>query len=39
MTSPFPDDLDAVAEAFDTAADDLRTVWMFKPVAAARNAL
>ena len=35
----FPDDLDAVADAFDTAADALRTVGVFKPVVAARNTL
>jgi integrase len=35
----FPDDLDAVADAFDNAADALRTVGVFKPVAAARNTL
>jgi hypothetical protein len=33
----FPDDLDAVADAFDTAADALRTVTALKPVAVARN--
>jgi hypothetical protein len=35
----FPDDLDAVADAFDTAADALRTVGAFKPVAVAGNSL
>jgi hypothetical protein len=39
----FPDDLDAVADAFDAAAqstaDDLRTVTTLKPVAADRNSL
>lgn len=33
----FPDDLDAVADAFDTAADALRTVTTPKPVAVAKN--
>ena len=33
----FPDDLDAVADAFDTAADALRTVAAFKPVVMAGN--
>ncbi len=28
----FPDDLDAVADAFDTAADALRTVGVLKPL-------
>jgi integrase len=39
----FPDDLDAVADAFDVAAqstaDALRTVTVLKPVAADRNSL
>ena len=39
----FPDDLDAVADAFDnaaqTTADDLRTIPALKPVAVARNTL
>jgi hypothetical protein len=35
----FPDDLDAVADAFDTAADGLRTVTALKPVGVARNTL
>ena len=39
----FPDDLEAVADAFDTAAqttaDDLRTIPALKPVAVARNTL
>ncbi len=35
----FPDDLDAVADAFDSAADALRTVTAFKPVAVARNSV
>jgi integrase len=35
----FADDLDAVADAFDTAADALRTVGAFKPVAVAGNTL
>jgi integrase len=35
----FPDDLDAVATAFDTAADGLRTATALKPVAVARNSL
>jgi integrase len=33
----FPDDLDAVADAFDTAADALRTVGVFKPVVVGTN--
>jgi integrase len=33
----FPDDLDAVADAFDTAADALRTAGTLKPVVAERN--
>ena len=33
----FPDDLDAVANAFDTAADALRTATALKPLAVARN--
>ena len=33
----FPDDLDAVAAAFDSAADQLRTAAVPKPVAAARK--
>jgi integrase len=32
-----PDDLDAVADAFDTAADALRTVGVFKPVVVGTN--
>ncbi len=35
----FPDDLDAVADAFDTAADELRTVGVFKPVVVAAKPL
>jgi integrase len=35
----FPDDLDAVADAFDSAADALRTVTALKPVAVARNSI
>ena len=35
----FPDDLDAVADAFDTAADALRTVGMFKPLVVATKPL
>jgi integrase len=39
----FPDDLDAVADAFDAAAqstaDDLRTVTTLKPIAGDRNTL
>jgi integrase len=35
----FPDDLDTVADAFDSAADAVRTVTVLKPVAAARNSL
>jgi integrase len=35
----FPDDLDAVAHAFDSAADALRTVTARKPVSVARNSL
>ena len=35
----FPDDLDAVADAFDTAADALRTVGVFKPVVVGTNTL
>ena len=33
----FPDDLDAVADAFDTAADALRTVGVFKPLVVGTN--
>jgi integrase len=33
----FPDDLDAVADAFDTAADALRTVGVFKPAVVGTN--
>jgi hypothetical protein len=33
----FPDDLDAVADAFDTAADALRTVGLFKPLVVGTN--
>jgi integrase len=33
----FPDDLDAVAAAFDSAADQLRTAVVPKPVAAVRK--
>ena len=35
----FPDDLDAVADAFDTAADALRTVGVYKPVVVGTNTL
>ena len=35
----FPDDLDAVADAFDTAVDALRTVEVFKPVVVGTNTL
>ncbi len=35
----FPDDLDAVADAFDTAADALRTVGVFKPLVVETNSL
>jgi integrase len=35
----FADDLDAVADAFDSAADALRTVTTMKPVAAVKNSL
>jgi integrase len=33
----FPDDLDAVAAAFDTAADGLRTAKRLKPVTGVKN--
>ena len=32
-----PDDLDAIADAFDTAADALRTVGVFKPLVVGTN--
>lgn len=35
----FPDDLDAVAAAFDTAADGLRTEASLKPVKVVKNSL
>jgi integrase len=35
----FPDDLDAVADAFDAAADALRTAAVGKPLAVVRNGL
>jgi hypothetical protein len=35
----FPDDLDAVADAFDSAADALRTVTVLGSVAAVKNSL
>jgi hypothetical protein len=35
----FPDDLDAVADAFDSAADQLRTGVSQRPVAVVRNSL
>ena len=35
----FPDDLDAVADAFDAAADALRTTGAPKPLAVVRNGL
>ncbi|HXO52917.1 MAG TPA: site-specific integrase, partial [Mycobacterium sp.] len=35
----FPDDLDAVADAFDSAADALRTVGPTKPVTAVKKGL
>jgi integrase len=35
----FPDDLDAVADAFDSAADGLRTVGPLRPVTEAENRL
>jgi integrase len=35
----FPDDLDAVADAFDSAADDLRTVTGLRVVGSNEKAL
>jgi integrase len=35
----FPDDLGAVADAFDAAAGDLRAMPTLKPVAVAKNSL
>jgi hypothetical protein len=35
----FPDDLDAVATAFDSAADALRTATTLKPLAVVRNSV
>jgi hypothetical protein len=37
MNRLYPDDLDAVVDAFDAAADALRTATALKPVAVATN--